>query len=76
LVAYRRLSWFLPAATLIWPKAATPVFALSAAEAREVLRDEALRLEPGKIYLPEGSPAGAAAVSGNAGLLGVAVLID
>ncbi|WP_457962764.1 ABC transporter permease [Arthrobacter sp. D1-29] len=46
----------------------TPVFALTAAEAREVLRDDALRLEPGKIYLPEGSASGAATVSGNAGV--------
>ena len=45
-----------------------PVFALTAAEAANVLIDSALVLEPGKIYLPEGSPAGPITVSTASGV--------
>jgi putative ABC transport system permease protein len=44
-----------------------PVYALDAAEAGPLLRDTALVLEPGKIYLPEGARPGRADVTGAAG---------
>ncbi|QDG88717.1 ABC transporter permease [Pseudarthrobacter sp. NIBRBAC000502770] len=44
-----------------------PVYALDAAEAGQLLRDTTITLEPGRIYLPEGSPAGSVEVNGTAG---------
>jgi putative ABC transport system permease protein len=56
--------------------ASTAVFALSGIEASAVLRDTALKLEAGKIYLPEGSSTGTATVNGPASVeeLGSVVL--
>lgn len=45
----------------------SPVYALDAAEAGRLLRDTTITLEPGRIYLPEGSPAGSVEVNGAAG---------
>ncbi|TDT82363.1 putative ABC transport system permease protein [Arthrobacter sp. AG258] len=58
----------LPAAgTLAGEGMGSPVYALDAAEAGRLLRDTALTLEPGRIYLPEGSTAGPVEVTGPAG---------
>lgn len=45
----------------------SPVYALDAAEAGRLLRDTTITLEPGRIYLPEGSPGGSVEVTGAAG---------
>ncbi|ACL40237.1 protein of unknown function DUF214 [Pseudarthrobacter chlorophenolicus A6] len=45
----------------------SPVYSLDPPEAANLLRDASLVLEPGKIYLPEGSQAGTAQVDGTAG---------
>lgn len=55
--------------------ASTPVYAIPAASAATLLRDQSLAVEPGKIYLPEDSATGPATVKGSTATLDLEAVV-
>ncbi|MEE2528769.1 ABC transporter permease [Pseudarthrobacter sp. J75] len=53
----------------------TPVYAIPAASAAALLRDQSLAVEPGKIYLPEDSATGPATVKGSKAALDLEAVV-